>query len=303
MYGDRQNYEYLKTGEGLALRYGHWSYAGDDPRGTVLVLQGRSEFMEKYEETIGELLERRMDVFTFDWRGQGLSDRMLSESVKGFVRHYDDYLGDLDFFLKTMVRPAARGPLYLMSHSMGGHVGLRYLNQYHHPFAKAVFCAPMIDILTRPVPKFLIRWIIRRKTAKGKSHEVISGAARNTPFPDKFKGNRFSTDRERFLRTKEAVANEPRLSAADVTFGWLAATYDSIDILKKPEVPRSINIPLLFIYAGNDRVVSNKAIFQFQPEVPDSRLVAVEDAQHEILQGNDRQRGQFWQAFDDFMTK
>lgn len=301
MYGDAQPYQLLKTPQGLSLRFGQWTYGGDDPKGTVLLLQGRSEFLEKYEETAGGLLERRLDVFSFDWRGQGLSDRMLPESVKGYVRNYDDYLDDLDYFLKTVVQPTARGPLFLMSHSMGGHLGLRYLHQYEHSFKKAVFSAPMVDILTGPIPKILARRVIRRAVAKEKSHEVIVGAARNTPFPEKFEGNRFTTDRQRFLRTKEAVTKEPRLSAGEVTFGWLAATYDSIDILKKPEVPRSIDTPLLFVCAGKDRIVSNKAIFQFERHVPNSRLTVVEDARHEILQGSDHQRGQFWRAFDDFL--
>jgi lysophospholipase len=303
MYGKAGPYRFLKTPQGLTLRYGRWSYAGDHPNGTVLLLQGRSEFLEKYEETVGDLLERRMDVLSFDWRGQGLSDRILPESEKGFIKSYRDYLDDLDFFIKIVVRPAARGLTFLMSHSMGGHIGLRYLHQYDHPFQKAVFCAPMIDIMTGPIPKSLARWVIRRAAAKGKAHDVIASAARNTPFPDKFKGNRFTTDQERFLRTRETITGTPRLSAANVTFGWLAATYNSIDVLNQPGVPRDIDTPLLFVCAGKDRIVSNKAIFQFEPEVPNSRLAIIKDARHEILQGSDHQRDQFWKVFDDFVFR
>ena len=46
-------------------------------RGTVVVLGGRAEFIEKYFEVIGELLARDFAVAALDWRGQGGSARRL----------------------------------------------------------------------------------------------------------------------------------------------------------------------------------------------------------------------------------
>ena len=61
------------------------------PQGTVCILQGRAEFIEKYFETVGDLLLRGFAVATFDWRGQGLSARRLGNPRKGHVRRFDDY--------------------------------------------------------------------------------------------------------------------------------------------------------------------------------------------------------------------
>jgi len=79
---------YMTTGEGSRIRYGSWQSENRTHRGTVLLLSGRSEFLEKYFETVGELIQRGHDVYSFDWRGQGLSTRMLANRHKGFVRTY-----------------------------------------------------------------------------------------------------------------------------------------------------------------------------------------------------------------------
>jgi lysophospholipase len=257
--------------------------------------------MEKYEETIAALHNRKLDVFSFDWQGQGLSDRILPDREKGFVRHYDDYLEDLDRMLEVVVRPGLRGELFLLAHSMGGHIGLQYLYRDEHIFSKAVFCAPMIDIVTHPFPSFFARWLSRRQVAAGNAHKVVVGADQRTPFPERFENNVWTSDRKRFDRVRKGIKEHPELSAAMVTYGWVAATYDSIDVLKRIGREPSRNTPFLFAAAGRDCVVSNKAIRKFVSTAGNCRLVVIKDARHEILQEADYQRGLFWQAFDEFM--
>lgn len=283
------------------MRYGHWPCPGRAAKGTVLILQGRSECMEKYEETIATLHDRDLDVISFDWRGQGLSDRMLPDREKGFVRNYDDYLEDLHLFLETIVRPEMRGESYLLAHSMGAHIGLRYLYRDEPLFSRAVLCAPMMDIVTYPFPRFFARWLSRRRVATGRAHEIVVGAGRITPFPESFENNFWTSDRERFERNLERIKERPELSAAMVTYGWVAATYDSIDVLKGVAGKRCLKTPLLFAVAGKDCIVSGKAIRKFVSHTGNCRLIGIEDARHEILQEADRQRGIFWQAFDEFM--
>ena len=56
-------------------------FPAKDPLGSVVVSAGRTEFIEKYFEVIGELLERRYTVLIHDWRGQGLSTRLLTNAL------------------------------------------------------------------------------------------------------------------------------------------------------------------------------------------------------------------------------
>ena len=83
---------YFTSTEGISIRYHRWSPARCHPVGTVILLGGRKEFLEKYIETAGDLNRMGFDVYSFDWRGQGLSSRMLPDTQKGYIGTYEDYL-------------------------------------------------------------------------------------------------------------------------------------------------------------------------------------------------------------------
>ena len=77
----------IKTSDGVNLRFARWA-PPPGRKGTVVLMQGRAEFIEKYFETVRDLRARGFAVATFDWRGQGLSDRRLSDRHKGYVRNF-----------------------------------------------------------------------------------------------------------------------------------------------------------------------------------------------------------------------
>ncbi|SVD81174.1 uncharacterized protein METZ01_LOCUS434028, partial [marine metagenome] len=92
--------EFLAMADATRIRVARWTAAqgGGTPRGTVVVLNGRSEFIEKYFETIESLRARGFAVATLDWRGQGRSDRPLANRQKGHVDDFEEYLSDLQHF-------------------------------------------------------------------------------------------------------------------------------------------------------------------------------------------------------------
>jgi lysophospholipase len=65
----------VRSAGGKRLRYAIFKSDTTRARGTVVLLQGRNECIEKYYETIEHFTRRGLWVATFDWRGQGLSDR------------------------------------------------------------------------------------------------------------------------------------------------------------------------------------------------------------------------------------
>src|SRR6476619_2338838 len=108
------------AGQGARLRYACWNASGTATRGTVVVLTGRGEFIEKYStEVVGELLGRGFAVIALDWRGQGLSDRMLADRNKGHIDTFATYVADLQLFLDKVVVPVAPRPVLALCHSMG----------------------------------------------------------------------------------------------------------------------------------------------------------------------------------------
>src|ERR1700732_2505766 len=114
----------LKTPDGVSLRFARWLPPAGR-RGTVVGLQGRGEWIEKYFETVRELRARRFAVATPDWRGQRFSDRLLGDRHKGYVRDFAEYDSDLETFMREIVLPDCPPPLFALGHSTGATVLIR----------------------------------------------------------------------------------------------------------------------------------------------------------------------------------
>ena len=290
---------YMTPRQGIRLRWGVWKTTIESHRGTVLLLNGRGEYVEKYDETAADLNERGFDVYSFDWRGQGFSTRMLPNRQKGFVETYADYLGDLDLFIKTIMMPNAHAPFYLLAHSMGAHVGLRYLHEHPGLFKRAVLTAPLIDIAMSPILKNALRVYTRWAVKCGFGENYAPGTGNNKP--QRFENNKLTSDRGRFERVRRQLLEMPGLALGGVTHQWLLATFRSIDRLSAKGFIENMETPTLMVAAQNDRIVSIEAQKAMQKRLPQCQLVILESAMHEILVEADEIRNRFWKIFDDFL--
>jgi len=292
---------FLQARDGIQLRYGLWPHEGGDYQGGVVVLGGRTEFMEKYIETIGEINSRGFDAFSFDWRGQGLSDRILADRTRGYIQTFAHYAADLELFLDKIVRPNCKGPLVIMAHSMGANVVLHYLHKFPRGIDKGVLLSPMINIRTDPIPNVIAKWYCRLQVKLGKADRNIPSLQRHDSFHGSLDNNWLTHDATRFYGIQRLLQENPQLSVSGVTYGWLAASFAAIDTIRRPGFVRRITTPLLVVAAEKDRVVSNQAVRRFAAQLPRHELVTVEGAYHEILQERDGLRTQFWRAFDRFV--
>src|SRR3984885_4243812 len=156
---------------GARLRAAKFPAAPDVPyRGVCVLLNGQTEFIEKYFEVIDELRGRGFAVATMDWRGQGGSARHTDDNRKSFVGDFSEYDEDLDTLMNWIVRPMltdGRKPIAL-AHSMGAHILLRHLVRRPASFAACALCAPMIGISFRGQPEWLVRAVTKFQMLRGK---------------------------------------------------------------------------------------------------------------------------------------
>ncbi len=284
----------MTTSDNYSLRYGIWRSDKAASRGTVILLSGRTEFMEKYAETISELQQRGFDVYSFDWRGQGLSSRMLSNRHKGFVKTYDDYISDLAVFVDKIVKPQAVSPLIILAHSMGGHIAMRYLHKHQGAIERAILVSPMIDILTSPFPRWFARGITRIAGKAGWDQDYAVGSGDYSSEDEKFEGNLLTSDPVRFMDEKRAIKENPDLALGGATYGWLSATFASIEILAASGFGQEITIPILMVSAGSDKIVSLDAQQSICARLQQCRSKVIPEARHEILKETDAVRSIFW---------
>ncbi len=296
-------FHYFKTADGLSIRYCSWKPGKADAAGSAVLLCGRSEFIEKYRETISDLTGRGFHVYMADWRGQGGSDRLIGNPHKGHVGSFDDYVADLAHFMEHIVSPDAPRPLVIIAHSMGAHIGLRYLHVHHQSIDRAVLISPMVDIHLYPVPRVVMRIAARLALWLGYRESYTAGAGDYVPGAKKFQNNRLTGDPDRFFDTTVKLSENPDLAVGGGTYGWLNAAFRSIDVLAAPGYVERITTPVLIASSTDDRVVSRTAQKKLCSRLQDCRFIDIMHAKHEILRERDPVRAQFWKAFDGFVRK
>ena len=289
----------LTTRDGITLRFARFP-PPTGRKGTVVLLQGRAEYVEKYFETVRDLHARGFTVATFDWRGQGLSDRALADRRKGHVRNFSEYVTDLESIMEQVVLPDCPPPIYALAHSMGGAVAIKACHDGSRWFDRVVLSAPMIGLPTGklagvvgPLARFM-RLIGRGSGYVPTNHGESIGA-------DDFIGNVLTSDPVRYARNMAVLEEEPALGIGQPTIAWADAALRLMRQFAAPSYAGHLRQPILMVAAGRDEVVSTPAIESFGMNLLAGAHLILAGSRHEILQEQDHYRGQFWAAFDAFV--
>jgi lysophospholipase len=286
--------------DGMRVRLGHRGPRAGRARGTVVVLTGRAEFIEKYEETLDEIDGLGFAAAIFDWRGQGGSDRFLDHRHRGHVVQVEDYLADLAAVVDRLQRRRLPEPFLMLGHSMGGHVGLRHLHDRPGRFLGAVMSAPMFGIELRLMPESLARAICAAAVRVGAGQRYAPGQRDFDLARCLLEANRLTSCEVRLEDLRRRLAATPELALGGVTYGWLAAALRSLALARRPGFLEAIAAPVLVCQAGLERIVSNRAQVEVARRLPRGRLLVFPDARHELLRERDPIRRRFFQAFGDF---
>ncbi|WP_407865557.1 alpha/beta fold hydrolase [Phyllobacterium phragmitis] len=290
----------LEMRDGKKLRYAVTQAAGRPLQGTVLLLHGRNECIEKYFETIADLAGRGFTTVCFDWRGQGGSSRMVRDAMRGHVDRFDDYVSDLDQLFRDLVLPDCPPPFYILAHSAGGLVSLLAAPMLANRVRRMVLVAPLLGLPRSPAAIRCIRFVTRTLSLVGLGRRyAVNGRYQAGGRP--FAGNLLTSDPARYMRNAEILRNQPQLGLGGPTVRWVSAALRAIDRVHDPDFIAGITIPTLIVAAGADSVVSTPAIERFATRFRNGVLLTIDGARHEILQEADFYREQLLAAFDAFI--
>ncbi len=285
--------------DGAQLRFASWRPTVRKMRGTVIVVQGRAEFIERYSETIAELRRRGFHVLAFDWRGQGGSQRFVRRVRKGHVGRLSHFELDLALAMAEM-RARLPGPYFALAHSMGAALCLDAARRDALPVSRLVALTPMLGLSMVARPN-AARRLASTLYWLGFGRSFVPGGGDTAIGTKPFPGNRLSSDPARYARNAALSTAAPHLSIGDPTVAWVRAAFQLIGRLAAPAAALEVRVPTLVIAAGQDTVVSTPAIERFAARLKTGSALVLPTARHEILMETDEIRAQFWAAFDAFV--
>ncbi len=279
---------YFESFDGLKLRYAIFKCEAPVAKGTIVLLHGRNETIEKYYETIQELTAHGLWVATFDWRGQGGSERLLPDRRLGHVRRFRDYERDLDAFLEKVVLPDTRLPFYMVAHSLGALVALSSAPNLANRIERMVLGAPFLGLSNQGLSEKSLRRISglacffgfgSRASVKDRSHRS-------------FAENVLTSDPKRFSRNRGIVETNPELELGPPTFRWLHECLKAIGRVRSSAHLTRIHVPTIILAPTADQVASYLVMEDVARRFRACRLVVIDGAQHELFQEADRYRAQ-----------
>jgi lysophospholipase len=266
---------------------------GGPPRGSVILCNGRTEFIEKYFEIARELQSRGFAVFTLDWRGQGLSDRETDDPLKGHLETLDDPAQDLGDAVRGLAVQLPK-PHIVIAHSMGGGIALRAMQTRRLEPDAALFSAPMWGIPS--LKDFTLKFV--RFMASVGAGKMFAPGVETKWKKENFKKNLVTHDKERHARAQSLVVAEPRLALAGPTIGWVNAAAEAFEGFRRPSALANLRMPIMVMSAAKEALVANTSHAEIVKLLPNATLQVVEGARHEIMMETDPVRAQFLAAFD-----
>ncbi len=262
--------------DGVRLRIGLWPLEGATK--TVLIFTGRTEFIEKYAHIALELQAAGYAVASLDWRGQGLSDRLIDNRYRGHVGSFSDYQNDVQVLLDTLRQEGLPAPHAMIGHSMGGCIGLRALLN-GLPVKGAVFSAPMWGIEMSPALR-PAAWALSRLAALiGKGTVLAPGTnERSFLLTDPFEDNTLTRDAEMWAMMGTQVKVVPELELGGPSLDWAREAMKECADLMRTNAP---DVPALTFLGDNERIVRPASIYQKMTAWPNGNLVVLPDGEHE----------------------
>jgi alpha-beta hydrolase superfamily lysophospholipase len=233
-------------------------------RAVVVIVHGASEHSDRYQHVAAGLLSDDYAVYALDHRGHGRSD-----GPRALIDRLDRAVADLDHLVvKAQAQEAL--PVFMLGHSMGGTVAVRYAVVHQDRLAGLVLSGPLAALQAAPAPMRL-------------AGRIISAVAPSLPLVA-IDASQVSRDPE-VVRDYQAdpLVHHGRLPAR--TVAELAAAIDRF-----PDAVAAITIPTLVLYGTADRLCppAGSTMLGERITAADKHVKAYPGLYHEILNEPER---------------
>lgn len=250
----------------------------------ILISSGRTEAALKYKELIYDLFNNGYSVYIHDHRGQGLSNRMTEDPDMGYIDTFQFYIDDMKYFYDNTLKKSNHKKKYLLAHSMGGAIGMTYLEQNPNDFHAAAFSSPMLGFVA-PTCK-------ASKLLTGQKPKYALGQGKYQDDKSVFKNNKLTGSEIRYIRMNNAFAKKNKSRLGGATYQWVYKSCQQFDYIN--DNIKNIQTPFVLFSAENEKIVNPKAHQKFIKEAQKlgktCEAFLIENAEHELLIEKDEHR-------------
>jgi alpha-beta hydrolase superfamily lysophospholipase len=131
---------------GRRIFWQSWSPDGE-PRALVVIVHGAGEHSDRYVHVAQALTADGYAVYALDHRGHG-----RSEGPRALIDRLDNAVGDVDAFVAQAVAEHPGIAVYMLGHSMGGTIAVRYAVLHQRRLAGLILSGPLAAIDDVPAP-------------------------------------------------------------------------------------------------------------------------------------------------------
>lgn len=264
------------------------NYILDNSKGNIVISHGYTESLDKYHEIIYYFLKAGYNVFGIEHRGHGRSGSLGVDDISQmYVENYEDYICDFKKFMDNVVMINKNSKrIFLFSHSMGGCIGVRFIELYPEYFDAAVLSAPMLSLNTGSIPNFITHLLAKAAIALDKGNIYVIGFTRYSPEEDMDKFATSSKVRHKYY--DNYVEKNIEFQKGGASYKWLNEALElCIETTKKKNIEK-VKIPVLLCESGNDIYVTPRGERKFNRYAPNCTLIKFETSRHEIYREVDK---------------
>ena len=239
-------------------------------KSVVILIHGWGEHSSHHGEIIENILEAGFGVYAIDLRGYG-----HSQGQRGYISSWADYLQDVYFLAKIIVRLYDKAKIFVVAHSMGGAVAIRFLQTYQQeiPVSGLVLSAPMLKVVVQ-VPEIKLK--LARFMSKWIPHFSLSN-----PIP----GDQLTHDPEKIAQ----IEQDP-LFHFKANSRWYTEAMRAME-LSLAEASK-IDVPTLILHGTEDQVnaLEGSELFFDQLTVRDKEFCTLEGMRHALFDELNRKK-------------
>jgi alpha-beta hydrolase superfamily lysophospholipase len=262
----------VRTSDALDLVWQSWK--PPTPGGVIVIVHGLAEHGGRYRETAEFLADNGWAVYACDLRAHGLSPNP-PKAGRVHVDRFTDYFRDVEAMTGLARGEYPELPLFILGHSMGGLISIRYVLERPEGLAGAIISSPALGTHPAFKPPAFLRILVR----------VLSFLAPRVRVDSELDTDAISRDPD----VVKAYREDPLISEK-ISARWYSEILKSMK--RAHQAAGSLRVPMLLMQSGEDRLVDPAAPGRWAEAAPPALVERVtwDGLYHEMLNEPEKDR-------------